>query len=202
MALVTSCFAVGVALALTGGVLPGTGAMAAAVAFAVSCGCTAPRLWDMRSPSDARHLRSAPPGRAPHLDNAEVPPGMRPGWKATRGRRGQRVTAEDPDLYLDLDAVEVQAVYVLGAELFTHLRGGIGQRRDPLTGDQRHIEASDVALTWRCTGKRAAERLATQLNYWQAMRTPLRLLAVCGRRASLIEDEEHWVVLPELRFTR
>ena len=106
----------------------------------------------------------------------------------------------DPDLYLDLDAVEVEAVYVLGSELFTHLRGGIGERRDPVTGSRRRIETSDVSLTWRCSGRRSADRLAAQLNDWEQRRAPLRLLAACGRCALLIEDERKWVALPELRL--
>jgi hypothetical protein len=103
-------------------------------------------------------------------------------------------------LYLDLDAVEVEAVYVLGTELFTHLRGGVGQRKDPLTGDQRHIETSEVSLTWRCHGRRTAEHLADKLNEWEHKQTPLRLLAARGRCALLMEDDDNWVVLPELRL--
>jgi hypothetical protein len=106
----------------------------------------------------------------------------------------------DPDLYLDLDAVEIAAVYLLGVELFAHLRGGIGERRDPLTGDRRPIQTSDVSLTWRCVGHRSASRLAEQLNEWEARRTPLRLLAARGRCALLIENDHNWVVLPELRL--
>lgn len=106
----------------------------------------------------------------------------------------------DADLYLDLDAVEVEAVYVLGNELFTHLKGGVGHRKDLVTGDERQIETSEVSLTWRCHGHRSAERLASQLNRWEARRTPLRLLAARGRCALLMEDESNWVVLPELRL--
>jgi hypothetical protein len=112
----------------------------------------------------------------------------------------QRATVGDPDLYLDLDLVEVHAVYRLDAELYAHLRGGIGQRVDPFTGDRRSIETSDVSLTWRCGGRRAAERLATQLNEWEAKGTPLRLLAMKGSCAVLIEDASNWVTLPELRL--
>lgn len=106
----------------------------------------------------------------------------------------------DADLYLDLDAVEVEAVYVLGSELFTHLKGGVGHRKDPVTGDERQIETSEVSLTWRCHGHRSAQRLASQLNRWEEHRTPLRLLAARGRCALLMEDESTWVVLPELRL--
>lgn len=106
----------------------------------------------------------------------------------------------DVDLYLDLDAVEVYAVYMLGCELFTHLRGGIGERKDPVTGDRRHIETSDVSLTWRCSCRRSARRLAVQLNEWEAKGTPLRLLAARGRCAVLMEDDRRWVVLPELKL--
>lgn len=112
----------------------------------------------------------------------------------------ERATLGDPDLYLDLDLVEVQAVYRLDAELYAHLRGGIGQRTDPATGDRRTIETSDVSLTWRCPGRRAAERLASQLNQWQAEGTPLRLLAMKGGCAMLLEDDSRWVTLPELRL--
>jgi hypothetical protein len=106
----------------------------------------------------------------------------------------------DPDLYLDLEEVEVQAVYVVGTELFTQLKGGVGERRDPATGDQRHIETSDVSLTWRCGGRRAADKLAAQLNDWESRHTPLRLLAASGRSALLMEDDQNWLVLPELRL--
>jgi hypothetical protein len=115
-------------------------------------------------------------------------------------RSVDRARPGDVDLALDLDAVAVDAVYVVGSELLAHLSGGIGQRRDPLTGEQRQLEATDVTLTWRCTGARNAARLARQLNQWQARQTPLRLLAARGRCASLIEDNHVWVVLPELRL--
>jgi hypothetical protein len=105
----------------------------------------------------------------------------------------------DPDLYLDLDAVEVQAVYLMGTELFTQLTGGVGQRKDLVTGDRLDIETTDVSLTWRCTGRRTAERLAAQLNEWESKHTPLRLLAACGRSALLMEDDHKWLMLPELR---
>ena len=107
----------------------------------------------------------------------------------------------DPDLYLDLDAVEVHAVYLLGSEVFTHLKGGIGERRDPSTGENRPIETSDVSLTWHCPGRRSARRLAAQLNQWEARQTHLRLLAARGRSALLMEDNQHWLVLPELRLS-
>lgn len=111
-----------------------------------------------------------------------------------------RVVQDDPDIYLDLDAVQVHAVYQLGAELYAHLRGGVGKRVDPATGARRPIETSDVSLTWRCSGRRTADRLAHQLNRWQAQGTLLRLLALRGRSALLIEDTDVWVSLPELRL--
>ena len=76
----------------------------------------------------------------------------------------------------------------------------MGERRDPSTGDQRHIETSDVSLTWRCGGRRAADKLAAQLNDWESRHTSLRLLAACGRSALLMEDDQNWLVLPELRL--
>jgi hypothetical protein len=128
------------------------------------------------------------------LSPVRLAPGrVAPGVKA-RPRPG------DSDLYLDLDAVEVEAVYILGSELFTHLKGGVGLRKDPVTGDERHIETSEVSLTWRCHGRRSAERLAVRLNVWEARRTPLRLLAAQGRCALLMEDDRNWVQLPELRL--
>lgn len=124
----------------------------------------------------------------------------------SRPRRGlgpqmlARASLGDPDLYLDLDAVQVQAVYQLGPELYAHLRGGVGQRLDPHTGNRRSIETSDVSLTWRCTTQRGARRLAGRLNQWEANGTPLRLLAMRGRCALLLEDDDEWVTLPELRL--
>jgi hypothetical protein len=106
----------------------------------------------------------------------------------------------DPALYLDLEAVEVAAVYVLGAEVFTQLKGGNGNLVDPLTGSERHIETSDVSLTWRCQGRRSAAKLADRLNEWEMKGSRLRLLAARGRSALLMEDDEHWLALPELRL--
>jgi hypothetical protein len=106
----------------------------------------------------------------------------------------------DPAPYLDLDAVEVEAVYVLGAEVFTHLKGGVGSLLDPLSGGERHIETTEVSLTWRCQGRRSAEKLANRLNDWEARRAHLRLMAARGRCALLVEDDEHWLSLPELRL--
>ncbi len=114
--------------------------------------------------------------------------------------RLERARPDDPDLYLDLASVEVDAVYVLGPELFAHLKGGTGQRLDPVTGDVQHIETTDVSLTWRCSGPRSATRLAERLNDWEAKGTPLRLLAAYGRPAQLMEDDRNWVALPELRI--
>jgi hypothetical protein len=37
----------------------------------------------------------------------------------------------DPGRYLDIDAVEVEAVYVLGDEVFTHLTGGLAASWTP-----------------------------------------------------------------------
>ncbi len=104
----------------------------------------------------------------------------------------------DPGRYLDIDAVEVEAVYVLGDEVYTHLTGGVGSVLDILSGDERHIETSDVSLTWRCQGRRSAEKLAERLNDWEARGAHLRLMAARGRCALLIEDDDHWVALPEL----
>jgi hypothetical protein len=118
---------------------------------------------------------------------------------ATTAADGQ-MSPGSAGLYLTLDDVEVAAVYVLGTELYTHLRGGVGRLSDPLTGDQRHIETCDVSLTWRCQGRRSAARLAGRLNEWEASRAPLRLLAARGRCALLMEDDQHWLALPELRL--
>jgi hypothetical protein len=111
-----------------------------------------------------------------------------------------RAQKGDPDIYLDLDAVEVEAVYLLGSELFAHLKGGVGQRVDPGTGHRRPIQTSDVSLTWRCSGRKMAEKLAGQLNDWESRATPLRLLAARGRCALLMEDDSRWVTLPELKL--
>ena len=92
---------------------------------------------------------------------------------------------ESPGRYLDIDAVEVEAVYVLGAEVFTHLTGGVGRVLDPLSGNERHIETSDVSLTWRCQGRRSAAKLADRLNEWEASGAHLRLMATRGRCASV-----------------
>jgi hypothetical protein len=88
----------------------------------------------------------------------------------------------------------------LGAEVFTHLTGGVGSVLDPLSGNERHIETSDVSLTWRCQGRRSAAKLADRLNEWEARGAHLRLMAARGRCALLIEDDDNWVALPELRL--
>ena len=103
------------------------------------------------------------------------------------------------DLYLDLAEVEVEAVYLLGAELFTSLRGGNGKRIDPVTGNQRHIETSDVSVIWHCHGRRMATRQAGKLNEWQAKKTPLRLFAARGSAALLVESDMSWIALPEVK---
>jgi len=103
--------------------------------------------------------------------------------------------------YLDIDAVAVEAVYVIGAEVFTHLTGGVGSILDPLSGDERHIETSGLSLTWRCQRRRSAAKLAGRLNEWEARGAHLRLMAARGSFALLIEDDDHWVVLPELRLS-
>jgi hypothetical protein len=139
---------------------------------------------------------------------------VRPGlWrhKASRDQLWARRTAPPPPdanigngehgRYLDIDAVEVGAVYVLGAEVFTHLTGGVGRVLDPLSGNERHIETSDVSLTWRCQGRRSAAKLADRLNEWESRGAHLRLMAARGRCALLIEDDDHWVALPELRLS-
>jgi hypothetical protein len=107
----------------------------------------------------------------------------------------------EPGRYLDIDAVEVEAVYVLGAEVFTHLTGGVGRVLDPLSGNERHIETSEVSLTWRCQGRRSAAKLADRLNEWESRGAHLRLMATRGRCALLIEDDDNWVALPELRLS-
>jgi hypothetical protein len=161
---------------LVGSLLIATGAWLPA-AGAIGAGTALAVGWAWPIPAIPKLSRSAIPAQTKHRP--------RPG---------------DADLYLDLDAVEVEAVYVLGTELFTHLRGGVGQRKDPVTGDQRQIETSEVSLTWRCHGRRTAERLADKLNEWEHQHTPLRLLAARGRCALLMEDDDNWVVLPELRL--
>jgi hypothetical protein len=123
------------------------------------------------------------------LDRAKVGPPMGKLGPAGSGR------------YLDIEAVEVEAVYLLGSEVFTQLTGGVGSIVDPLSGDERHIETSDVSLTWRCQGRRSAAKLAGRLNEWEASGAPLRLMAARGRCALLIEDDDHWVALPELRLS-
>jgi hypothetical protein len=122
------------------------------------------------------------------------------GLPRERRSPGENAAQSSPGRYLDIDAVEVEAVYVLGAEVFTHLTGGVGSILDPLSGNERHIETSDVSLTWRCQGRRSAAKLANRLNEWEARGAHLRLMATRGRCALLIEDDDHWVALPELRL--
>jgi hypothetical protein len=72
---------------------------------------------------------------------------------------------------------------------------------DPLSGNERHIETSDVSLTWHCQGRRSAAKLADRLNEWEARGAHLRLMAARGRCALLMEDDDRWVALPELRLS-
>lgn len=193
----------------SGTFLAATGAIAGGTALAIAWG------RPYRLPGRPYRL----PGRRPELEGAAADLDRRPepvvpavdvsteaGPGGAFGPSGRAKVATrrpmpgDPDLYLDLDAVEVEAVYVLGTELFTHLKGGVGERKDLATGTHRHIETSDVSLTWRCAGRRSAEKLAAQLNDWESKHTPLRLLAACGRSALLMEDDDNWLILPELRL--
>ena len=140
-------------------------------------------VWALLFPEALR----APAGQVPHMTNIGSPMGD--------------LGADGSGRYLDIDAVEVEAVYVLDAEVFTHPTGGVGSILDPLSGDERHIETSDVSLTWRCQGRRSAAKLAGRLNEWEARGAHLRLTAARGHCALLIEDDDHWVALPELRLT-
>ena len=202
IALAACCIIYGAVMLAMGPVLPATGAMGAGAALAITWGrpphrrCPPPR--QANASLDAPQAAATPLQGNTSVTNGNRSPAAAP-WSSDAGRA--RPKPGDPDLYLDLGSVEVHAVYVLGAELFTHLRGGSGERRDPATGDRRYIQTSDVSLTWRCPGKRAAARLAEQLNMWEARHTPLRLLAPYGRSALLMENDDNWLLLPELRLT-
>ncbi len=137
--------------------------------------------------------RARKPAAKPSGTNSASPDGT--------SHRQTEIGPGEPGRYLDIDAVEVEAVYVLGAEVFTHLTGGVGRVLDPLSGNERHIETSDVSLTWRCQGRRSAAKLADRLNEWESRGAHLRLMATRGRCALLIEDDDHWVALPELRLS-
>ena len=212
------CLVAGIALVAARHVLAGTGAMLGGPALALAWGgpgrvaSTLPWLARSRHPwgasaggqqAGSAASRGGPAGADALSAGRAGPPGAEPDCSPSGAQLAKhRLMPGDPDLYLDLERVEVQAVYVVDNEVFTQLRGGVGERRDPRTGDHRHIETSDVSLTWRCGGRRAAERLAVQLNEWEAKSTQLRLLAAQGRSALLIEmgDDNRWLVLPELRL--
>jgi len=66
----------------------------------------------------------------------------------------------DPDLCLDVDATEVVGVFTVGRELLACLHGGVGFRRDPEAEDHKPCQIDDVAITWRCAGRREAQKLA------------------------------------------
>ncbi len=106
---------------------------------------------------------------------------------------------DDPDLCLDINAVQVMSVFTIGPEILACLHGGTGFRGDPEVAGHEPCQIDDAAITWRCAGRRAASRLARQLNNWQAGRTPLRLLSARGRCTVLMEDERSWLALPEIR---
>jgi hypothetical protein len=105
----------------------------------------------------------------------------------------------DPDLLLDLPAVEVAGVFALGRDILACL-----SRTCPCGGDggaegfHGPNERDRFFLSWRCASRCAAARLARQLGEWQTVRAPLRLLAAKGRCAVLMEDEHCWLTLPEL----
>lgn len=105
----------------------------------------------------------------------------------------------DLDLCLDVDATEVVGVFTVGRELLAYLHGGVGFRTDPEADEHKPCQIEDVAITWRCPGRRAARKLARRLNAWQVARTPLRLLSAQGRCAVLMQDERSWLTLPEIR---
>lgn len=199
------CLVAGGLLLATATFLPAVGAIAAGAALLIGWGSPGPlrirgRVLPGVAAGSKDHGPVVVPARPAVFERSE-PDGVWPGMAAKPAPLAkQRPMPGDPDLYLDLEEVEVQAVYVVGTELFTQLTGGVGERRDPSTGDQRHIETSDVSLTWRCGGGRAADKLAAQLNDWESRHTSLRLLAACGRSALLMEDDQNWLVLPELRL--
>jgi len=201
--LVAGCaLAVAVAARATGAsVLASTGACAAVIAIAIAWSAP-PSPRSLASRSLAGRLGTTPTKRRAdkHRPGAPGVPVARPVHTTTAGADRQRPRPGDHDLYLDVDAVEVDAVYALGLDLFTHLRGGVGQRTDPSTGQLRPVETTDISLTWHCKSRRSARQAARSLNEWQATRTPLRLLAAQGRCALLMEDDDNWVVLPELKL--
>ncbi len=178
--------------------LPQTVKACAALALALGCLAAGCVLLSLGDPVAAAGTIAA--GTAISVAWSWPVPGRPRPVRAVPQLAKRRPHPGDTDLYLDLDAVEIEAVYVLGNELLTHLKGGVGHRTDPVTGEERQIETSEVCLTWRCHGHRSAEKLASQLNRWEALRTPLRLLAASGRCALLMEDDSNWVVLPELRI--
>jgi hypothetical protein len=105
----------------------------------------------------------------------------------------------DPDLCLDIKAVQVMAVFTFGPEILACLHGGTGFCCDSEAGGHKSCQIDDAAIAWRCAGRRAACKLAGQLKAWQAAGTPLRLLSARGRCAVLMEDERSWLTLPEIR---
>jgi hypothetical protein len=105
----------------------------------------------------------------------------------------------DPDLCLDVEATEVTGVFAVGPEILACLHGGSGFCTGSDADGHKSCRIDDMAITWRCEGRRAARRLARQLNAWESARTPLRLLSAEGRCAVLMEDERSWLTLPEIR---
>jgi len=100
---------------------------------------------------------------------------------------------DDPQLHVCLRGLKVVAVFTLHNEVLACL--GEARLSGALAG---YPDQECLSLTWRCTEGRSATPLVGQLNIWEAAHTPLQLLASAGRSAVLMEDEHHWLRLPEL----
>ena len=105
---------------------------------------------------------------------------------------------EDSQLRLLLRGLKVAAVFRYNKEVLVHLMAGFSScpANELLAPGCR--EAEGIYLTWRCAGTPSSARLMTQLSTWQEKETLLRLVACRGRAAVLMEDEQHWLRLPEL----
>lgn len=118
-------------------------------------------------------------------------------WDTLTGRQAE-ARPGDPDLQADVSGIQVAAALVLGKELLACLRGGRGTYRAPGAEEASDWpEGAELCLSWRGS-RRGVAATASQLNLWQELRTPLRLLSRSACYTVLMSDERHRVLLPPL----
>jgi hypothetical protein len=117
---------------------------------------------------------------------------------STLVRAGRRLRRTDTGLLVRVDGLKVTAVFVLGREVLACLDGGEGYRSNAKGGlREGWPEGKPIFLTWHGQGGCSVAKLVERLKTWQAAGTTLCLLGAKGC-SSLVQDDRHWVDIPEL----